>query len=92
VGTALGRDARYDAPPASSKLAHRLEPVRDRDEIRGLPPVEQLEDRRADRSMDLLIEVGGGEGLGDLRDRIAIEEHAAEHALLRLEILGRDAV
>jgi len=42
--------------------------------------------------MDLLIEVGGGEGLGDLRDRIAIEEHAAEHALLRLEILGRDAV
>ena len=49
-------------------------------------------DRRVDPAVGLAVEVGRAQELGDLDDGVAVDQDRAEHGLLGLETLGRQAV
>ena len=69
-----------------------LERLRDGDDVDRLAALEQLEDRGVDPAVRLAVEVGRPQELGDLDDRVAVDEDRAEHGLLGLEALRRQAV
>ena len=86
-------EARQVGPAADRlELLAPLERLGDRDDVDRLAPLEQVEDRRVDRAVGLAVEVLGAQELGDLDDRVAVDEDRAEHRLLGLETLRRQAV
>ena len=64
----------------------------DGDDVDRLAALEQLEHRLEDLAVRLAVEVRGPQELGDLDDRVAVDEDRAEHRLLGLEALGRQAI
>ena len=86
-------EARQVGPAADRlELVAPLERLRDRDDVDRLAPLEQLEDRLVDRAVRLAVEVRGAQELGDLDDRVTVDEDRAEHRLLGLETLRRQAI
>ena len=92
-GRRRAREARQVGPAADRlQLARPLEGLRDRDDVDRLAPLEQVEHRLEDLAVRLPVEVRGPQELGDLDDRVAVDEDRAEHGLLGLEALGRQAI
>ena len=92
-GRRLVRQAREVGPAADRlELVAPLERLGDGDDVDRLAALEQVEDGRVDPPVRLAVEVLGAEELGDLDDRVAVDEDGAEHRLLGLETLGRQAV
>ena len=92
-GRRLVREAREVGPTADRlELVLALERLRDRDDVDRLAPLEQLERGGIDPAVRLAIEVGRAKELGDLDDRIAVDQDGTEHGLLGLETLRRKAV
>src|SRR6187551_408052 len=69
-----------------------LERFRDGDYVDGLAALEEVEDRGIDPGVGLTIEVVRTKELGDLHDRVAVDEDRAEHRLLGLQALRRQTV
>ncbi len=65
---------------------------RDGDRVGRLAPPVQVEDGVVDQLVGRLVEVVGAQRLDDVGDGVLAQHHAAEHALLRGQILGRRAV
>ena len=92
-GRRLVREARQVGPTADRlELVLALERLGDRDDVDRLAPLEQLERGGIDPPVRLAIEVGRAEELGDLDDRVAVDQDGTEHRLLGLETLRRKAV
>ena len=92
-GRRLVREAREVGPTADRlELVLALERLGDRDDVDRLAPLEQLERGGIDPAVRLAIEVGRAKELGDLDDRIAVDQDGTEHGLLGLETLRRKAV
>jgi hypothetical protein len=92
-GRGLVREAREVGATADRlELVLALERLRDRDDVDRLAPLEQLERRGIDPAIRLAIEVSRAKELGDLDDRIAVDQDGPEHRLLGLETLRRKAV
>ena len=84
--------AEVGAPADRFQVLVALERLGDRDDVNRLAPFEQVQDHRVDLGMGLAVEVLGLEELGDLDDRVAVDEDRAEHGLLGLDGLRRKAV
>jgi hypothetical protein len=69
-----------------------LEGFRDRDDVDRLAALEQLEDRPVDRAIRLAVEVLRAQELRHLDDRVTVDEDRAEHGLLGLQRLRRQAI
>ena len=92
-GRGLVRQARQVRAAADGlELVRPLERLGDGDDVDRLALVEQLEHRGVDRAVRGPIEVLGAEELGDLDDRIAIDEDRPEDGLLGLGALGRKSI
>ena len=92
-GRRLVRQARQVGAAADRlELVAALERLGDRDDVDRLAPLEQVEDRGVDPAVGLPVEVGRAQELGDLDDRVAVDEDGAEHRLLGLETLRRKTV
>ena len=92
-GRRLVREARQVGATADRlELVLALERLGDRDDVDRLAPLEQLERGGIDPAVRLAIEVGRAKELGDLDDRVAVDQDGAEHRLLGLETLRRKAV
>ena len=62
------------------------------DDVDRLALVKQLEHGRVDGAVGRAVEVLGAEELGDLDDRVTIDEDRAEDGLLGFRALGRQAI
>ena len=92
-GRRLVREAREVGATADRlELVLALERLGDRDDVDRLAPLEQLERGGIDPAVRLAIEVGRAQELGDLDDRVAVDQDGTEHGLLGLETLRRKAV
>ena len=69
-----------------------LERLRDRDDVDGLATLEQFQRGRVDLGIRLAVEVGRPQELGDLDDRVAVDQDRSEHRLLGFDTLRRKAV
>ena len=58
----------------------------------GLAPLEQVEHDRVDPAVGLPVEVLGLEEVGDLDDRVPVDEDRPEDGLLGLDGLRRQAI
>ena len=74
------------------ELVAPLERLGDGDDVDRLAPLEQVEHRRVDAAVGLPVEVLGAQELGDLDDRVAVDEDGAEHGLLGFETLRRQTI
>jgi len=70
-----------------SDIARVGERGRHRDHVGRLATAVEVDDRIEDRRMHRPIEVTGANDLDDVGDRVLRQHHAAEHALLRCDIL-----
>jgi hypothetical protein len=87
------REARQVGATADAvELVAPLERLGHRDDVDRLAALEQLEDGLEDLAVRLPVEVRGPQELGDLDDRVTVDEDRAEDRLLGLEALGRQAV
>ena len=92
-GRRLVRQARQVGATADGlELVLALERLGDGDDVDRLAALEQVEDGGVDPAVGLPIEVGRPQELGDLDDRIAVDEDGAEHRLLGLETLRRKTI
>ncbi len=92
-GRGLVGEAREVRPSADRlELLAALERLGDRDDVDRLAPLEQVEHRGVDDPVRLAVEVFRAEELGDLDDRVAIDQDRAEDGLLGFEALGRKTV
>ena len=92
-GRGLVRQARQVRSPADRlELVASFERLGDGDDVDRLALVEQLEHRGVDRPVRRPVEVLRAEELGDLDDRVAIDEDRAEDRLLGLGALGRQSI
>jgi len=89
-GNGVGEEGQVGRAPDLLELPHLPQTLSNGDEIRGLPPLEQLEDRGVDRPVRTPVEVLRPQPLSHLGDRVAVQQHRAEDALLRLEAVRRD--
>ena len=71
------------------ELVDALEHLGDGDDVHRLASLEELEDRGVDDPVRLAVEVLRPEELGDLDDRVAVDEDGAEDRLLGLDALRR---
>ena len=85
VGVWFERLDRYDRPPTVSSSFAAFERLGDGHDVDRLALVEQLEHRRVDRAVRRAIEVLRSQELGDLDDRVAVDQDRAENRLLGLE-------
>src|SRR6266513_226198 len=69
-----------------------LQRLGDSDDVDGLAPFEELDDRRVDRCVRLAVEVRRSKKLGHLDDRVPVDQDGAEHGLLGLETLRRQTI
>ena len=77
-GRRLVREAREVGPAADRlELVAALEGLGDRDDVDRLAPLEQLEDGGVDAAVRLAVEVRRAQELGDLDDRVAVDEDGA---------------
>jgi hypothetical protein len=81
---------RRAADPGERARAGELR--RDRDRIGRLTPTVEVDHRVVDRLVGGPVEVARPQDLDDVGDRVLAEEHAAEDALLRHEVLRRRPV
>ena len=89
-GRRLVRQARQVGAPADRlELVLALERLGDGDDVDRLATLEQVEDGGIDPPVRLPVEVRRPQELGDLDDRVAVDEDRAEHRLLGLETLRR---
>ena len=92
-GRRLVRQARQVGATADRlELVLALERFRDGDDVDRLATLEQVQDGRVDPRVRLAIEVGRPQELGDLDDRVAVDQHRTEHRLLGLETLRRQTI
>ena len=76
-GRRLVRQARQVGATADGlELVLALERFRDRDDVDRLAALEQVQDGRVDPRVRLTIEVGRPQELGDLDDRVAVDQQA----------------
>ena len=94
AGVCRGRHARDEgvqvhraADPAQRSGPLQLRGHRDR--VRGLAARVQIDDRVEDERVGRLVEVCGPQRLHHVGDRILGQQHAAQHRLLRIQILRR---
>ena len=92
VGVWFDRLDRYDRPPIVSSCSVALERLGDGHDVDRLAALEQVEHRRVDRAVGLPVEVLRAQELGDLDDRVPVDQDRAEHGLLGLEALRRQSV
>ena len=90
-GDGLGQREHGRAAADLRERAALVEAVADRDLVDGLRLLVEVEHRREDLAVPAAIEVVGLEHLGGLGDRRLREQHRAEHRLLGVEVLGRQA-
>ena len=64
--------------------------VRDGDGVGGLATAEEVQDRVIDLLVRGAVEVDALEHLDAVSDRILGQQHAADDALLRVDVLGRE--
>ena len=89
-GRRLVRQARQVGAAADRlELVLALERLGDGDDVDRLAALEQVQDGGVDPRVRLTVEVGRPQELGDLDDRVAVDEDRAEHRLLGLETLRR---
>ena len=75
------------------ELVAPLERLRDGDDVDAARAARTARgSRRRSAPLRLAVEVLGPQELGDLDDRVAVDEDRAEHGLLGFEALGRQAV
>ena len=74
------------------EVAVALERLRDGDDVDRLAPLGQVEHHRVDPGVGLPVEVLGLEEVGDLDDRVPVDEDRAEHGLLGFDGLRRQAI
>ena len=74
------------------QVAATLECLRDRDDVDRLTTLPELHHRGVDAAVGLPVEVLRVNNVGDLDDRIAIDEERAEDRLLGFDALGWKAV
>jgi hypothetical protein len=87
------REARELGSAADAlQLFVSIERLRHGDDVDRLATLEQIEDRGVDLAVRLTIEVSRPKKLGDLHDRVPIDEDRTEYRLLGFEALGRQAV
>ncbi len=92
-GRRLVRQARQVGAAADRlELIATLQRLRDRHDVDRLAPLEQVEHRGVDPAVGLPVEVGGAQELGDLDDRVAVDQDRPEHGLLGLETLRRKTI
>ena len=92
-GRRLVREARQVGAPADRlELVLALERLGDRDDVDRLAPLEQVQRSGVDPPVRLPVEVGRPQELGDLDDRVAVDEDGPEHRLLGLETLRRKTI
>ena len=76
----LVRQTRQVGPAADRlELVLALERFGDGHDIDGLSPLEQVQHRRVDAPVGLTVEVGRPKELGDLDDRVAVDQDGPEH-------------
>ena len=85
----LGQRVDEVAPPGALEHALALELGADGDDVDLLAALEQREHAAVDEPVGVAVEVVGGEQLGDRRDGVGVDQHGAEHRLLRLEVVRR---
>ena len=85
----LGQRVHELAPPGALEHALALELGADGDHVDLFAALEQREHAAVDEPVGVAVEVVGGEQLGDRRDRVGIDQHGAEHRLLRLQVVRR---
>ena len=73
------------------ELAAPLELFCERDEVDRVAAFEEAEHRAVDPAVTGVVERIGRENLDRLRDRLALDQHGPEYALLDVDGLGRDA-
>ena len=89
-GRRLVRQARQVGATADGlELVLALERLGDRDDVDRLAALEQVQDGGVDPRVRLTVEVGRPQELGDLDDRVAVDQDRTEHRLLGLETLRR---
>ena len=66
--------------------------LRDGDDVHRLAPLVQLEDGLVDGAVGLAVEVRRPQEVRHLDDRVAVDQQGAEHRLLGLDRLRREAV
>ena len=92
-GRGLVRQARQVRAAADRlELLAPFERLGHGDDVDRLALVEQLEHGRVDGAVGRAVEVLGPEELGDLDDRVAIDQDRAEDGLLGLGALGRQSI
>ena len=92
-GRRLVRQARQVGATADRlELVLALERLGDRDDVDRLAALEQVQHGGIDPPVGLPVEVGRPQELGDLDDRIPVDEDGAEHRLLSLETLRRKTI
>ena len=74
-------------PADARELPRGEEGVRHRDRVGRLSAAVQVEHRLVDRLVGRLVEVGAAEHLDDVSDRVLGQQHPAEDALLREQVL-----
>ena len=84
--------AQVRAPADRLEVLGALQGLGDGDDVDGLAPLEQVEDDRVDLGVGLPVEVLGLEELGDLDDRVAVDEDRAEDGLLGFDGLRGQAI
>ena len=89
-GRRLVRQARQVGAAADGlELVLALERFGDRDDVDRLAALEEVQHGGVDPRVRLPVEVGRPQELGDLDDRVAVDEQGTEHRLLSLETLRR---
>ena len=74
------------------ELVPTLQDLRDGDNVHWLAPLVQVEHRAVDLGVLDAVEIVRAEDLGDLDDRITVDEEGAKNRLLGLDGLRRQAV
>src|SRR5665647_984125 len=88
-GHELGQRVHEVAPPGPLQHAVAIELGAERDHVDLLAPVVEREDGAIDEPVCVAVEVVGSERLGDGGDGVGVDQHGAEHRLLRLEVVRR---
>ena len=93
-GGGYGRDQRVQVARSADagELARGRQRRRDRDRVGRLASPVQVEDSVEDGGVGRAVEVARAEDLDDVGDRVLRQQHAAEHALLRRDVLRRRAI